>query len=188
MKTTTIILLLTFIFISCKSEKSKNDIKSDSYKSIQTKQNIKNSTFDFPKVENEMENPALFNLTYDEHEFTTGIVFQEVNALKTRKDIYSIIMVLDKNLTNFKELKEWKIGMYIYPIYPEEFENKIDKEKGMKSVGIEAKPVMMGDEVVIIHENLKLKPKSFEHIRFYLYNSKGDTNLKYYKIRDINFR
>lgn len=142
----------------------------------------------FPEVENDLENPNLFNLTYDKHAFTSEIVFQEVNALETEQNIYSIIMVLDEELTNFEELQKWKVGMYIYPVYPEEFENEIDRKKGMRSIGVKAKPVMMGDKAVIVYKNIRLKPKSFENIRFYLYNKEEQTNLNYYKIRDIDFK
>lgn len=181
----TIILILVVLFaFSCKSE-TKVQKSEDKQTKVEEENNVELS---LPKVHNDLEDAKLINLTYDRHVFEPqGIVFEEVNVLKTEEDVYSIILVLNKELTNFEELKKWKLGMYIYPVYPEEFEKEEDRKKGMRSLGILCDPVMMGDEIVIIHKGLRLKPKSFEHIRFYLYNNDGNTNMNYYKIRDVDF-
>lgn len=182
-----LVMLVAFACVKCDSKKknSENDSESSDISEIEIKQSAK---LDFTVTENLLENSNLFNITYDSHEFSEGISFSEVNILETEKDTYSIILVLDENKTDMEELQKWKIGMLIYPVNPEEFENKQDQEKGKRSLGIKIKPLLMGDEVVILHENLKLKPKSFEYIRFYLYNNDGQASADYYKIKDIDFK
>ncbi len=189
MKRLILIFSIALFVFSCKSEKKEPIDNQES-----EKKEIKLSFIDqieknygFNKVENLLEKPNLVNLSSEVHSFTEEIVFEEVNAIKTAEDTYSILLVLSEKETDFDEFIKWTVAIIVTPKDPSKFEKESERKKGARTIGIYGKPQIMGDEVVIHLKNFKLKPKEYSFIRFYLYNTSNnqEKNTNYLVIKDV---
>lgn len=185
MKKLILVVSLAIVSFSCGSDKK--DKKGEDNTSVITEtETVKvEPKFTFPVVENLLENPNLINITATPHSFEEDIVFEEINVLKTDKDTYTLVFVINDKSTNFDKLKEWRVGMYFFAKDPKKFENAADTKKGFKTIGMSAIPKLMGKEVVLVIENVKIIPKEISLLRLYLYNNNNDMNKNYYNTQDI---
>lgn len=190
------ILLFLQVLFSCKSEKENVLNGSELDKDAEIIQFVTDDSgrvkdliqkYGFEQVENLLDNPNLFNLTSNEHSFEDDIVFNEVNVIKTEKDIYTIVFLVNSELTDFDKLQKWKVGMYFFAKDPKKFLSIVDIERGYKAIGMLAQPKIMGDEVVLFLENFKIVPKEFSLLRLYLYNNNNDMNKNFYTINNVVF-
>lgn len=184
MKTKIIVLVsVLLVLVSCKSnEKEANKLETSEPLIEKTE---KASKFNFPVAEDILSNPHLMNLTYDGHAFEEDIVFSELNVLKTAEDTYTFIFTVDHDLTNFDKLLKWKVAMMFFAKNPNDFASEIEQKKGFKTTALLAKPYVIGDEVVLIHKDFKIKPKNFKLLRMYLYVNNNEMNKNYYNINNI---
>lgn len=173
------LILLLMVGVSCKTEKKDSEAGTQA---SETKELTKPT---FPVTENLLSNPALVNLTQERHAFEEDIVFEEINVLKTAENTYSFILVVDKAATNFDKLKSWKIAIMFFAKDPTQFSDDVLKKKGFKTTGFYADPKLMGNEVVILHENCMIELKELFLMRLYLYNNNNEMNTNYYNVKDI---
>jgi len=170
------------LFTNCKTEKKESIINKETVEEIQEKK--EDSRLNFKSVNNLLDNPNLQELSIQTHAFDPDIVFDGMYVLKTAEDTYSFILLFDEDKTNFEVFSKWKLAMIATPKDPLQFENEAEQKKGARTTGVDSTPVMMGNYVVLLTENFKLKPKEFSFIRFYLYNFNKETNTKYYAVKD----
>lgn len=186
-----LLLILTAIaFIACEDDKKKTTDTDTSNAEVVKEPVVSkveeiSKKYNFKKVDNLLDNPELVNLTSDSHAFSDKIVFEEVNVLKTAEDTYSFFLVLSDKETDFEEFIKWTVAIVATPKNPKEFADPKEQAKGARTIGIYAKPQLMGNEIVIHLKDFKLKPKEFSFIRFYLYNAEGEKNTKYYLMENV---
>ena len=177
------ILLFLVFFSSCKTEKKEPVINKETVVEIQEEK--EGSKLNFKLVNNLLDNPNLQELSIQTHAFDSDIIFDGMYVLKTAEDTYSFILLFDEDKTNFEAFSKWKLAIIATAKDPLQFESELEQKKGARTTGVESTPVMMGDYVVLLTENFKLKPKEFSFIRFYLYNFNKETNTKYYLVKDV---
>lgn len=177
-----ILVVLTFIACGGEEKKKPEPNKNSTEKKKEEKPEPK---FNFPVVDNLLESQSLINLSETSHSFEDDIVFEEINVLKTADNTYTFIFVVNEKVTNFEKLQQWKLGMYFFAKDPKQFEDKAHVKKGYKTMATLVKPKMMGNEVVIVLKDFKIKPKEIKLLRLYLYNNNSDMNKNYYNTKDI---
>lgn len=182
-----IVLMLTLVTLCFSCGSDKKEKKADNVATDVKKEEVKKKEpkFDFPVVDNLLKNTSLINLSATPHSFEEDIVFEEINVLKTAKDTYTVIFVVNDKETNFDTLKQWKVGMYFFAKDPKQFSNPAEVKKGFKTVAAPAQPKLMGNEVVLVAKDITIAPKEISLLRVYLYNSNNDMNKNYYNTKDI---
>jgi len=183
-----VLILAIIAFVGCKDDK-KSTTDTSGTEEVKTPVVSKveeiSKKFNFKKVDNLLDNPELVNLTSESHAFSDKIVFEEVNVLKTAEDTYSFFLVLSDKETDFEEFVKWTVAIIVTPKNPKEFADPKEQAKGARTIGIYAKPQVMGNEIVIHLKDFKLKPKEFSFIRFYLYDAEGQKNTNYYLMENV---
>lgn len=176
-KVSVLFLIISAFFARCTPKNSK-------YTTIDP---VKNEVLkkQFPKYPNLLQHDKRIHLTQKLHVFTPAIAFKEVWIIPAGEDTYSFIWVVDTRRTDFETLQAWKIGMIIKPVNPLDFESELLQSKGIKTIGVLTNLYNMGDEVVVMLHNFKLKPKNLSYIKFYLYNNEGNTNLNYWIAKNV---
>lgn len=169
------LIVLITTFSCCKKEKS-----------VRENFNFKNELLThYPKF-SIPANTNLITITSESHRFSENIVFKKVLVFFDKiTNSYSFIWVIDDGKTDFEELLKWKIGMILKPMSKLDFKDPILKKKGIKTMGVLIKPVIIGDDICIVLKNFKLFPKDFEYVKFYLYNNTGEVNLNYWTKKDV---
>lgn len=175
------LFIVLFFALSCGKEKK--TLKHNSEEKL--KMDEKSEIQGIPHSENLLEHPDIYNLSQIPHSFSKSIVFNEVNIIKTDKNIYTMIFVIDDLETDLEELRQWKVGIYFIAKDFEKFSNETERKNKFKSQGLMAIPTYMGNEVVVFIENLNLEPKNYSLIRIHLYKNNDIINKNYYNISDV---
>jgi len=169
-----IILIIIFgVFISCNNQKKQdNEKETDTpiYKEIPDIENDKKINKDkYPEVENISD--KLDFIFQDEFYFDEGLVVKEIGLYKIKEHTYKTVFILGED-ANLDKVKSLKMAMMFFPSDPMQLETEKDKTTGFVKTAVGTKIKKMGDELVFVHNEFRIVPKTHKAIRFYFYKGK----------------
>jgi len=172
MKNTTLIIIFVLLFTACKKDKKKV---------------IVNETTDVveAKMYPELEGMAS-NIIFDNgYKFADDIVIDYIALENKGKDKYQLIYRLG-NKSNLDKIEKLKTSAVFYAINPNEFKDKIYRDRKSRQVAAKCKIYSLDNEKIIAFD-FEMIPKEFKLIKFYFYNDvDGVINDKIMSVRGIN--
>lgn len=130
------------------------------------------------------KNVELFDYGFD---FTDSIRITKIELNKIKENHFKLLFFFDEE-SNFNELQKLNIAFRVYPLNPEKFQLKEDKEAKAKTIGTKCKIQLLENDLVIESEEFEMHPKEFHQAKVFLYDPSKGVVGKMMTILNLNFQ
>lgn len=130
------------------------------------------------------KNLELFDYGFD---FTDSIKIARIELHKIKENHFKLLFFFDEE-SNFNELQKLNIAFRVYPLKPEEFQQKEDKEAKAKTIGTKCKIQLLENDLVVESGEFEMHPKEFHQAKVFLYDPSEGVVGKMMTILNLNFQ